>query len=191
MTEETWEYLDEPIDDDDEVIDKREFLDDDGIDIFSKKSIDKTVEERIKTSRSLKIKNNKWNNVEYGNENLGDKIVIDPHYCHYNSSFEDVEFENKFQEIIENSKYKPLLIGEEKVTINYQVMNDILIYCYARMKTDYSLTQIFVLLCEYCSVGLNAMWKRLSSYLQIQILEELKDISKLPKEILDNEIKLF
>ena len=54
-----------PIEDDDIAIDKREFLDDNGVDIYSKKSGEKTVEERIKTSRSLKIKNNRWNQVYY------------------------------------------------------------------------------------------------------------------------------
>ena len=43
-----------PIEDDDIAIDKRDFLDDNGVDIYSKKSGEKTVEERIKTSRSLK-----------------------------------------------------------------------------------------------------------------------------------------
>ena len=35
-----------PIEDDDIAIDKREFLDDNGVDIYSKKSGEKTVEER-------------------------------------------------------------------------------------------------------------------------------------------------
>ena len=52
----------EIIEDDDEVaVDKRTFLDENGVDIYTKKSGEKTVEERIKTSRTLKIKNNKWN----------------------------------------------------------------------------------------------------------------------------------
>ena len=55
----------EIIEDDEIAIDKREFLDENGVDIYSKKSGEKTVEERIKTSRTLKIKNNKWNQVDY------------------------------------------------------------------------------------------------------------------------------
>ena len=179
------------IEDDDIAIDKRTFLDENGVDIFSKKSGEKTVEERIKTSRSLKIKNNKWNQVDFTEDFTNEKITVDPHSYQYNSSYEDVEFENTFQKIIENSKYKELLLGEEKTTINYQIINDIIIYCYPKMKRDYSMAKIFVLVCEYCGVGLQTMWKRLSTYLQIQILEDLKEVSKLPNEILNNNVKLF
>lgn len=206
--DQVWEH-DGPIDDDEIVVDKRQFikdetpdedeepakkviLDADGNDIFKKKSADKTVEERIKTSRSLKIKHNKWNQVDYAEDYNDDKITIDPQsYTTTSASYEDVEFEKKFHEIIKNSKYKPILLGDEKVTINYQIINDMVIYVYARMKKDYSLTQIFVLICEYCGVGLPAMWKRLSSYLQMQILIELKDVSSLPNNLLDNDIELF
>jgi len=160
-------------------------------DILSKKSGEKTVEERIKTSRSLKIKNNKWNQVDYAEDFSNEKITIDPQYNQTNSSYEDVEFEKEFHKLTSNSKYKELLLGEDKNTITYQVINDIIIYCYARMKRDYTLTQIFVLVCEYCGVGLPTMWKKLSTYLQIQILEELKEISRLPNEVLNNNIKLF
>lgn len=189
--EQEWIH-DEPIDDDDVVIDKREvLLDESGNDIYKKKSCDKTVEERIKTSRSLKIKHNKWNQVDYSEDYTEEKITIDPKACQFNSSFEDVEFEKKFHEIIKNSKYKPILLGEDKVTINYQVINDMLIYVYGKMKRDYSLCQIFVLICEYCGVGLPAMWKRLSSYFQMQILTELRETSKLPTELIFNDIDLF
>lgn len=204
--DEIWEH-DGPIDDDEIVIDKREFVNDDyeddeqtskktildenGNDIFKKKSSEKTVEERIKTSRSLKIKHNKWNQVDYQDDYNDEKIVIDPQSCITSSSFEDVEFEKKFHEIIKNSKYKPILLGDEKIVINYQIINDMVIYVYARMKKDYSLTQIFVLICEYCGVGLPAMWRRLSSYLQMQILIELRDFSKLPNELLANDVNLF
>jgi len=179
------------IDEEDIAVDKRDFLDDNGVNIFSKKSGEKTVEERIKTSRSLKIKNNKWNQVDFTEDFSNEKITIDPHSYQYNSSYEDVEFEKTFQKIIENSKYKELLLGEEKTTINHQVINDIIIYCYPKMKQDYTMAQIFVLVCEYCGVGLQTMWKRLSTYLQIQILEDLTEISKLPKEVLNNNVKLF
>ena len=53
------------------------------------------------------------------------------------------------------------------------------------------MAQIFVLVCEYCGVGLQTMWKRLSTYLQIQILKDLNEVSKLPNEILNNNVKLF
>lgn len=185
-----WEH-EQPIDDNEKVVDKREFLDENGVDIYKKKSSEKTVEERIKTSRSLKIKHNKWNQVDYTEDYTEEKITIDPRACQFTSSFEDVEFEKKFHEIIKNSKYKPILLGDDKVSINYQVINDMVIYIYARMKQDYSLTQIFVLICEYCNVGLPSMWKRLSSYLQLQILTELKETSKLPMDLLENNIKLF
>ena len=161
----------EIIEDDEIAIDKREFLDENGVDIYSKKSGEKTVEERIKTSRTLKIKNNKWNQVDYTEDFSNEKITIDPHSYQYNSSYEDVEFEKTFQKIIENSKYKELLLGEEKVSVNYQIINDIIIYCYPKMKQDYTMAQLFVLVCEYCGVGLQTMWKRLSTYLQIQILK--------------------
>lgn len=180
-----------PIDDEEEVIDKREFVDNDGNDIFKKKSEDKTVEERIKTSRTLKIKYNKWNQVDYSDDFSNDKIVIDPNYNRHESSFGDIEFEKKFHEIIENSKYKSILLGDEKVTINYQIMNDILLYCYARLKKEYSLTRVFVMLCEYANLNIQTMWKRLSSYIQMKMLEELQEFSKLPNEILDEENKLF
>ena len=65
MINDEWENLDKVLDDDDIAVDKRNFLDEDGVDIFTKKSGDKTVEERIKTSRTLKIKNNNWNQVDY------------------------------------------------------------------------------------------------------------------------------
>jgi hypothetical protein len=177
--------------DNEEVKEKKVLLDENGNDVYKKKSSEKTVEERIKTSRSLKIKHNKWNQVDYTDDYNDDKIVIDPKNCQFNSTYEDVEFENRFHEIIKNSKYKPILLGDEKVSINYQVINDMVIYIYARMKRDYSLTQIFVLICEYCGVGIQAMWKRLSSYLQMQILIELKETSKLPNEFLENNVKLF
>ena len=173
------------------VNDKRVLLDENGKNIYKKKSSEKTVEERIKTSRSLKIKHNKWNQVDYTEDYTEEKITIDPKSCQFNSTFEDVEFEKKFHEIIKNSKYKPILLGDDKVTINYQVINDMVIYVYARMKRDYSLSQIFVLICEYCNVGLPAMWKRLSSYFQMQILTELRDMSKLPNELLKNDVNLF
>ena len=184
-----WEQ-DNPIEDT-IVNDKRVLLDENGKNIYKKKSSEKTVEERIKTSRSLKIKHNKWNQVEYTEDYTEEKITIDPKSCQFNSTFEDVEFEKKFHEIIKNSKYKPILLGDDKVTINYQVINDMVIYVYARMKRDYSLSQIFVLICEYCNVGLPAMWKRLSSYFQMQILTELRDMSKLPNELLKNDVNLF
>lgn len=184
-----WEQ-DNPIEDN-IVNDKRVLLDENGKNIYKKKSSEKTVEERIKTSRSLKIKHNKWNQVDYTEDYTEEKITIDPKSCQFNSTFEDVEFEKKFHEIIKNSKYKPILLGDDKVTINYQVINDMVIYVYARMKRDYSLSQIFVLICEYCNVGLPAMWKRLSSYFQMQILTELRDMSKLPNELLKNDVNLF
>lgn len=179
------------IDEEDIAVDKRDFLDENGVNIFTKKSGEKTVEERIKTSRSLKIKNNKWNQVDFTEDFSNEKITIDPHSYQYNSSYEDVEFEKTFQKIIENSKYKELLLGEERTSINHQVINDIIIYCYPKMKQDYTMAQIFVLVCEYCGVGLQTMWKRLSTYLQIQILEDLTEISKLPREVLNNNVKLF
>lgn len=184
-----WEQ-DNPIEDT-IVNDKRVLLDENGKNIYKKKSSEKTVEERIQTSRSLKIKHNKWNQVDYTEDYTEEKITIDPKSCQFNSTFEDVEFEKKFHEIIKNSKYKPILLGDDKVTINYQVINDMVIYVYARMKRDYSLSQIFVLICEYCNVGLPAMWKRLSSYFQMQILTELRDMSKLPNELLKNDVNLF
>ena len=90
------ETYDSPIDDTNEI------LDENGVDIFTKKSSEKTVEERIKTSRSLKIKHNKWNQVDYAEDLSNDKITIDPQCCHYNSSYEDVEFQKEFQNIIVN-----------------------------------------------------------------------------------------
>lgn len=188
---ETRNLENELIEEDDIAIDKRDFLDENGVNIYSKKSGEKTVEERIKTSRSLKIKNNKWNQVDYTEDFSNEKITIDPHSYQYNSSYEDVEFEKTFQRIIENSKYKELLLGEEKVSINYQIINDIILYCYPKMKQDYTMAQLFVLVCEYCGVGLQTMWKRLSTYLQIQILKDLQEVSKLPNEILNNNVKLF
>lgn len=188
--EQEWEH-DYPIEDNETVIDKRVLLDENGNDINKKKSIDKTVEERIQTSRTLKIKHNKWNQVDYTEDYTEDKITIDPKACQFSSTFEDVEFEKKFHEIIKNSKYKPILLGEDKVTINYQIVNEMLMYIYARMKNDYSLCQIFVLICEYCGVGLPSTWKRLSSYFQMQILKELQEISKLPNELIFNDVDLF
>ena len=180
------------IDDEEDIAeDKRDFLGNEGVNIFSKKSGEKTVEERIKTSRTLKIKNNKWNQVDYTEDFSNDKITIDPHSYQYNSSYEYVYFEQELQKIIENSKYKELLLGEDKQTISYQTISDIVVYCYPKLKQDYTMAQIFVYVCEYCGVSLQAMWKRLSTYLQIQILEDLKEVSKLPNEILNNNVKLF
>ena len=64
-------------DEEDIAEDKRDFLGNDGVNIFSKKSGEKTVEERIKTSRTLKIKNNKWNQVDYTEDFSNDKITIE------------------------------------------------------------------------------------------------------------------
>ena len=106
----------------DVILEKKKIVDENGVDIFTKKSKDKTVDERIKTSRSLKIKYNKWNQVDFTEDNQQDKIVIDKEYSEQNmSSFEDVEFEKKFHDIIKDSKYKALLLDDdcEKVVVNY------------------------------------------------------------------------
>jgi hypothetical protein len=191
MTDNKWYDIDDPTPNDDEiVIDKRK-LDKNGVDIYTKKSGEKTVEERIQTSRTLKIKHNKWNQVDYTEDLSNDKIMVDPQCCQYNSTYEDVEFQRLFQSIIENSKYKAILLGDDKVTINYQIVNDIILYCYARMKRDYTMAQICVQVCEYCGVSLSVAWKKLSGYVQLQVLEDLKEVSKLPNELLYNKVKLF
>ena len=60
------------------------------------------------------------------------------------------------------------------------------------MKKEYTLSRIFVMVCEYCGINLQTMWKRLSSYMQKQILEELCEYSSLPKLELNNDNnKLF
>ena len=123
------EELDLEIDDldfeDIETSGKRVLLDENGVNIYEKSSKEKTVEERIKTSRSLKIKYNNWNNVDWC-ENTGENFTIDPMACQFRSTWEDVEFENKFYDVIFNSKYKSLLLGEDKITVNYQTVNEIL-----------------------------------------------------------------
>lgn len=180
--------------DEDVIVDRREFLDENGVDIFKKKSAEKTVEERIRTSRSLKIKYNKWNQVDYTEEKQEDKISIDNRFMESMMTYEDLEFEKKFHDIIKNSKYKSILLNSDfdRMTINYQIINDILLYVYARMKDEYSLTRIFVLVCEYCGTNLQTMWKRLSSYMQKKILEELCEFSSLPDiELNQNTNKLF
>ena len=188
MAEIDWDnFCNGIIDDDNGTSDKREVLDNNGVNIYSKKSEDKTVEERIKTSRSLKIKHNKWNQVDYTEDYGDDKITINPNYSHSSTSFNDVEFEKKVHEIIKNSKYNSIFLGDEKVSINYQIVNEMIIYIYARIKNEYTLAKLFVFICEYCNIGLTSMWKRLSSYLQMQILIELRDISKLPSDVLDSE----
>ena len=130
------EELDLEIDDldfeDIETSGKRVLLDENGVNIYEKSSKEKTVEERIKTSRSLKIKYNNWNNVDWY-ENTGENFTIDPMACQFRSTWEDVEFEKKFYDIIFNSKYKPLLLGEDKITVNYQTVNEILFFIYAKI----------------------------------------------------------
>ena len=76
MIMDDWEQ-DNPIEDT-IVNDKRVLLDENGKNIYKKKSSEKTVEERIKTSRSLKIKHNKWNQVDYTEDYTEEKITIDP-----------------------------------------------------------------------------------------------------------------
>jgi hypothetical protein len=166
---------------------KRVLLDENGVNIYDKSSKDKTVEERIKTSRTLKIKYNNWNNVDWC-EDHSENFTIDPMACQFRSTWEDVEFENKFYDIIFNSKYKSLLLGDEKITVNYQTVNEILFFIYAKMKLDYSLSQILVMLCEYCGINIQTMWKQLSSYAQMEILKELSEVSKLPKETEENKL---
>ena len=176
------------------VIERNKFLDENGVDIRTKKSKDKTVDERIKTSRSLKIKYNKWNQVDFTEDIPQEKISIDKNYTQQTYSYDDIEFEKKFHEIIKNSKYKAILLDEdcERVVINYQVINDILIYTFGKMKKEYTLSRIFVMVCEYCGINLQTMWKRLSSYMQKQILEELCEYSSLPNLELNNDNnKLF
>lgn len=180
--------------DEEVVIERNKFLDENGVDIRTKKSKDKTVDERIKTSRSLKIKYNKWNQVDFTEDIPQEKISIDKNYTQQTYSYDDIEFEKKFHEIIKNSKYKAILLDEdcERVVINYQVINDILIYTFGKMKKEYTLSRIFVMVCEYCGINLQTMWKRLSSYIQKQILEELCEYSSLPKLELNNDNnKLF
>lgn len=191
MVDNKWYDIDDPTPNDDEiVIDKRK-LDENGVDIYTKKSGEKTVEERIQTSRTLKIKHNNWNQVDYTEDFSNEKIAVSPQCYQYNSTYEDVEFQRLFQKIIENSKYKAILLGDDKVTINYQIVNDIILYCYARMKQDYTMAQICVQVCEYCGVSLPVAWKKLSGYVQLQVLEDLKEVSKLPNELLYNKVKLF
>lgn len=180
--------------DEEVVIERNKFLDENGVDIRTKKSKDKTIDERIKTSRSLKIKYNKWNQVDFTEDIPQEKISIDKNYTQQTYSYDDIEFEKKFHEIIKNSKYKAILLDEdcERVVINYQVINDILIYTFGKMKKEYTLSRIFVMVCEYCGINLQTMWKRLSSYMQKQILEELCEYSSLPKLELNNDNnKLF
>ena len=180
--------------DEEVVIERNKFLDENGVDIRTKKSKDKTVDERIKTSRSLKIKYNKWNQIDFTEDIPQEKISIDKNYAQQTYSYDDIEFEKKFHEIIKNSKYKAILLDEdcERVVINYQVINDILIYTFGKMKKEYTLSRIFVMVCEYCGINLQTMWKRLSSYIQKQILEELCEYSSLPKLELNNDNnKLF
>ena len=174
--------------DEEVVIERSKFLDENGVDIRTKKSKDKTIDERIKTSRSLKIKYNKWNQVDFTEDTSQEKISIDKNYTQQSYSYDDIEFENKFHKIIKNSKYKAILLNEdcERVVINYQVINDILIYTFGKMKNEYSLSKIFVMVCEYCGINLQPMWKRLSSYIQKQILEELCEYSSLPNSELNN-----
>ena len=78
---------------------KRVLLDENGVNIYKKTSKEKTVEERIKTSRSLKIKYNNWNNVDWCEDN-SENFTIDPMMCQFRSTWEDVEFEKKFYDII-------------------------------------------------------------------------------------------
>lgn len=190
MSEYEWDDFGNIIDDE-EVIDKRDFLDENGVNIFTKKSEDKTVEERIKTSRTLKIKHNKWNQIDY-TEDFGDKkITIEPQYTKSSDSYEDIEFERITHDLIKKSKYNTLLFEDENPSLTYQTINDIILYLYGKLRNEYSLTRIFVFVCEYCGVGLASMFKRISSYLQMQILTELKEISNTPDELLDNDIKLF
>ena len=185
------EELDLEIDDldfeDIETSGKRVLLDENGVNIYEKSSKEKTVEERIKTSRSLKIKYNNWNNVDWC-ENTGENFTIDPMACQFRSTWEDVEFEKKFYDIIFNSKYKSLLLGEDKITVSYQIVNEILFFVYAKLKVEYSLSQILVMLCEYCGINIQTMWKKLSSYAQMEILKELSEVSKLPKETEENKL---
>jgi hypothetical protein len=185
------EELDLEIDDldfeDIETSGKRVLLDENGVNIYEKSSKEKTVEERIKTSRSLKIKYNNWNNVDWC-ENTGENFTIDPMACQFRSTWEDVEFEKKFYDIIFNSKYKSLLLGEDKITVNYQIVNEILFFVYAKLKVEYSLSQILVMLCEYCGINIQTMWKKLSSYAQMEILKELSEVSKLPREVGENKL---
>ena len=166
---------------------KRVLLDENGVNIYEKSSKEKTVEERIKTSRSLKIKYNNWNNVDWC-ENTSENFTIDPMACQFRSTWEDVEFEKKFYDIIFNSKYKSLLLGEDKITVNYQIVNEILFFVYAKLKVEYSLSQILVMLCEYCGINIQTMWKKLSSYAQMEILKELSEVSKLPREAGENKL---
>ena len=175
------------LEDDIETSGKRVLLDENGVNIYEKSSKEKTVEERIKTSRTLKIKYNNWNNVDWYEDNV-ETFTIDPLACQFRSTWEDVEFEKKFYDIIFNSKYKSLLLGEDKITVNYQIVNEILFFIYAKMKRDYSLSQILVMLCEYCGINIQTMWKKLSSYAQMEILKELSEVSKLPKETEENKL---
>lgn len=185
-SDQEFEYFN--LEDDIETSKKRVLLDENGVNIYEKSSKEKTIEERIKTSRTLKIKYNNWNNVDWCEDNV-ETFTIDPLSCQFRSTWENVEFEKKFYDIIFNSKYKSLLLGEDKITVNYQIVNEILFFVYAKMKIDYSLSQILVMLCEYCGINIQTMWKKLSSYAQMEILKELREFSKLPKE--NDEINLF
>ena len=62
-----------------------------------KSSAEKTKEEKIRTSRSKKIKHNNWNNVDYEEDIDTSRIVIDPNFQANNTSFEFSAFEKDFQ----------------------------------------------------------------------------------------------
>jgi hypothetical protein len=49
------------------------------------------------------------------------------------------------------------------------------------------LSKIIVMVCEYCGINIQTMWKRLSSYIQKTILEELSEYSPLASLELDKE----
>lgn len=171
----------------------KKILDKNGVDIFKKKSKDKTVDERIKTSRSLKIKYNKWNQVDFIEDSRPEKVTIDENYSKRQYTIEDIAFEKMFHEIISNSKYKAILLNTEfeRVQISYRTINDILLYAYSRMKGEYTLSRIFVMVCEYCGINIQTMWKRLSLYIQNRIMEELSEFSHLPEMELNKDEKLF
>lgn len=164
-------------DEDEEEIDEARF----------KSSAEKTREEKIRTSRSKKIKHNNWNNVDYEEDIDTSRIVIDPDFQAHNTSFEFSAFEKDFQEVMEKSKYNHIFHENERVVIDYDVLNEMLYYFYGQLKSNYSMTYVFVALCEYCGLNIAIAWKKLSSYIQGMLLKELSEYSNLPKELLNGK----
>lgn len=163
--------------------------------IKSKKSIEKTTAEKIKTSRSYKIFNAQRKTGECDFSKQDNNVNIDEDVQRKTTTFNDVFFENRYDDIIMNSKYKNLLDRDnyEKGNVAIGEFSDIFDFVVSKLHPNYSVMCIFIMTCEYFNLNIERCYKILPYCFREVLVKELREY--YPNMDLDNnnenESKLF